>query len=120
MIFALISLKTILIQTGGHGFYDGSYPSSYNQGRSVNDLDPSFNLSKQMAQPDISPENGSFKPFPGDKDKLSSVAKIKVVVCFLGLCFYLSLPQIYMKFFLEIICDSIKGSQEAAKQEGDS
>jgi hypothetical protein len=85
-IIVLILLQTILIQTGGHGFYDGSYPS-YNQGRSVNDLDPSFNLNKQMAKPDTLPENGSFKPFPGDKDKLSSVAKIKVVVCFLGLYF---------------------------------
>jgi hypothetical protein len=86
-IIVLIFLQTILIQTGGHGFYDGTYPSSYNQGRSVNDLDPSFNLNKQMAKPDTSPENGSFNPFPGDTEKLSSVAKIKVVVCFLGLYF---------------------------------
>ncbi|KAF3323540.1 Kinesin-13A [Carex littledalei] len=58
-IFALISLQTIVIRTGGHGFYDGSYPSSYNHSTNVNELDPSF-----MAKPDTLPENVSLKPFP--------------------------------------------------------
>ncbi|XP_078168268.1 kinesin-like protein KIN-13B [Carex rostrata] len=70
----------LLPETGGHGFYDGSYPSSYNHGTNVNELDPSFNLNRQMAKPDTLPENGSLKPFPMDKEKLASVAKIKVVV----------------------------------------
>ncbi|KAJ4744372.1 Kinesin-like protein [Rhynchospora pubera] len=69
----------LLPESGGHGFYDGSYASSYNQG-SVNDLDPSFNLNKKMPKPDALPENGYLKSFPVDKEKLASVAKIKVVV----------------------------------------
>ncbi|KAJ3701784.1 hypothetical protein LUZ61_005489 [Rhynchospora tenuis] len=69
----------LLPESGGHGFYDGSYAPGYNKG-SINDLGPSFNLNKQMAKPDALPEHGYLKSFPVDKEKLASVAKIKVVV----------------------------------------
>ncbi|KAJ3701785.1 hypothetical protein LUZ61_005490 [Rhynchospora tenuis] len=69
----------LLPESGAHGFYDGSYAPAYNQG-SVNDLDPSFNLNKQMPKSDALPEHGYLKSFPMDKEKLASVAKIKVVV----------------------------------------
>lgn len=67
-----------------------------------------------MAKPDTLPENGSLKPFPMDKEKLASVAKIKVVVCFLGLHFTYHFLR-HMNFFIEIICESIEGSQKAPK-----
>lgn len=52
------------------------YPS---QGRSFDDSEPYIN-NKQAERAQL-PENNLLKSFAADKEKSSSVAKIKVVVC---------------------------------------
>lgn len=58
----------------------GGIPCQPAQGRSFDDFEPSFATSKQMNRHRGLPENNLLKSFSMDKEKGSSVAKIKVVV----------------------------------------
>ncbi|KAE8680779.1 Kinesin-like protein KIF2C [Hibiscus syriacus] len=60
--------------------YNG--PSLYNpvRGRSFDDSEPHISNNKQTGRADGVPENGILKSLPADKEKVNSVAKIKVVV----------------------------------------
>lgn len=61
-------------------FQDG--PSTYHpRGRSFDDSEPFMRNNKQAGRARALPENNLLKSFAADKDKTSSVAKIKVVVC---------------------------------------
>lgn len=63
------------------GLYDGT--SQYNpvRGRSFDDSEPYMLINKQTGRARGLPENNVLKSFAADKEKTSSVAKIKVVVC---------------------------------------
>lgn len=63
------------------GLYDGS--SLYNpvRGRSFDDSESYIANNKQTGRARGFPDNNLLKSFAADKDKASSVAKIKVVVC---------------------------------------
>ena len=62
--------------------YDG--PSLYNpvRGRSFDDSEPYISNNKQIGRARVVPENSLLTSFAADKEKVNSVAKIKVVVCF--------------------------------------
>ncbi|XP_044486991.1 kinesin-like protein KIN-13B [Mangifera indica] len=62
------------------GLYDGT--SQYNpvRGRSFDDSEPYMLINKQTGRARGLPENNVLKSFAADKEKTSSVAKIKVVV----------------------------------------
>ncbi|XP_008797783.3 kinesin-like protein KIN-13B [Phoenix dactylifera] len=62
------------------GLYESAAPFGYAQGRSLDDLEPSFSASKQMNNNRVVPESNFLKSFSADKEKSGSVAKIKVVV----------------------------------------
>lgn len=59
------------------GLYDGASMFQPMRGRSFDDSEPY----KQTGRPRGLPENNLLKSFAADKEKASSVAKIKVVVC---------------------------------------
>ncbi|XP_073109094.1 kinesin-like protein KIN-13B [Elaeis guineensis] len=62
------------------GLYDGVQPFGYAPGRGFDDSDPSFSASKQMSMAQFVGESNPLRSFSADKEKLASVAKIKVVV----------------------------------------
>lgn len=70
------------------GLHNG-IPSQLAQGRNFDDLEPSFATSRLMNGHRNLPENNLLKSFSLDKEKGSSVAKIKVVVCSTSLSFFL-------------------------------
>lgn len=65
------------------GLYDGLQTFGYPRARNFEDLDPSSTANKQIGKPSNVPENNYLKNLAADKERLASVAKIKVVVCFL-------------------------------------
>ncbi|PKA63475.1 Diatom spindle kinesin 1 [Apostasia shenzhenica] len=64
------------------GLYDGSAPFGHAKGRSFGDSEPSYFTDNKLGNARIMPENNisTGKSFAADKEKPSSVAKIKVVV----------------------------------------
>lgn len=62
------------------GLYDGASLYRPARGRSFDDSEPYIN-NKQTGRTRGLPENNLLKSFAADKEKSSSVAKIKVVVC---------------------------------------
>ncbi|KAK9282182.1 hypothetical protein L1049_005094 [Liquidambar formosana] len=62
------------------GLYDGSSLYHSVRGRSFDDSEPYLPTSKQIGRARGLPENNLLKSFAADKEKASSVAKIKVVV----------------------------------------
>lgn len=61
--------------------YDGNSLYHPARGRSFDDSDPYITNNKQAGRTRGPPENNLLKSFAADKEKASSVAKIKVVVC---------------------------------------
>lgn len=72
------------------GLYDGSSLFNPVRGRSFDDSEPHIANNKQTGRARGLPENNLLKSFAADKEKAnaSSVAKIKVVVCFCILIIY--------------------------------
>ncbi|KAJ6415931.1 hypothetical protein OIU84_004676 [Salix udensis] len=62
------------------GLYDGSSLFHPVRGRSFDDSDPYISSNKQTGRAPGLPDNNFLKSFAADKEKTSSVAKIKVVV----------------------------------------
>ncbi|XP_077220031.1 ATP binding microtubule motor family protein [Tasmannia lanceolata] len=62
------------------GLYDGITTYQSARGRSFDDSEPSFSTDKQMNRLRGLPENNLLKSFSAEREKTSSVAKIKVVV----------------------------------------
>ncbi|KAL9350700.1 hypothetical protein Peur_057955 [Populus x canadensis] len=62
------------------GLYDGSSLFHPVRGRSFDDSDPYISSNKQTGRAPGLPDNNLLKSFAADKEKTSSVAKIKVVV----------------------------------------
>ncbi|XP_050231806.1 kinesin-like protein KIN-13B [Mercurialis annua] len=62
------------------GLYDGSSLFNPVRGRSFDDSEPYISNNKQTARAPVFPESNLLKSFTADKEKASSVAKIKVVV----------------------------------------
>ncbi|XP_010249745.1 PREDICTED: kinesin-like protein KIN-13B [Nelumbo nucifera] len=62
------------------GLYDGSSLYHSVRGRSFDDSEPYLSTNKQTTRARGLPENNLLKSFTADKEKASSVAKIKVVV----------------------------------------
>ncbi|OAY62915.1 Kinesin-13A [Ananas comosus] len=62
------------------GLYDGLQTFGYPRARNFEDLDPSSTANKQIGKPSNVPENNYLKNLAADKERLASVAKIKVVV----------------------------------------
>ncbi|KAB5563924.1 hypothetical protein DKX38_003978 [Salix brachista] len=62
------------------GLYDGSSLFHPVRGRSFDDSDPYISSNKQIGRAPGLPDNNFLKSFAADKEKTSSVAKIKVVV----------------------------------------
>ncbi|GKV27019.1 hypothetical protein SLEP1_g36228 [Rubroshorea leprosula] len=60
--------------------YDGSSLSNLVRGRSFDDSEHYISNDKQTGRTSDVPENSLLKSFAGDKEKVNSVAKIKVVV----------------------------------------
>ncbi|GLU22207.1 hypothetical protein SLE2022_382990 [Rubroshorea leprosula] len=60
--------------------YDGSSLSNLVRGRSFDDSEQCISNDKQTGRTSDVPENSLLKSFAGDKEKVNSVAKIKVVV----------------------------------------
>ena len=61
--------------------YDGNSLYHPARGRSFDDAEPYISNNKQTGRARGLPENNLMKSFAADKEKASSVAKIKVVVC---------------------------------------
>lgn len=64
------------------GLYDASSLFNPVRGRSFDDSEPYISMNKQSGRAPGLPDNNLLKSFAADKEKASSVAKIKVVVCF--------------------------------------
>ncbi|KAB1218570.1 Kinesin-13A [Morella rubra] len=62
------------------GMYDGASMRHPVRGRSFDDSEPFISNNKQTGRPCGLPDNNLLKSFAADKEKSSSVAKIKVVV----------------------------------------
>ncbi|KAF5453148.1 hypothetical protein F2P56_028076 [Juglans regia] len=62
------------------GLYDGTSMYHPVRGRSFDDSDPYISNNRQTSRTHVLPENNVMKTFSADKEKSSSVAKIKVVV----------------------------------------
>jgi kinesin family protein 2/24 len=63
------------------GLYDGASLYRPVRGRSFDDSEPYIANNKQTVRTRGLPDNNLLKSFAADKEKSSSVAKIKVVVC---------------------------------------
>lgn len=68
------------------GLYGGTSLYQPVRGRSFDDSEPYISNNKQTGRARGLPENNLLKSFAVDKEKASSVAKIKVVVC--SFCFF--------------------------------
>ncbi|GJY80797.1 hypothetical protein Tco_0493548 [Tanacetum coccineum] len=76
--YSNISLKYVIDSTSyGVPVYNNA------QARSFDDAEPYFGNSKQTSKARGFPNNNLMKSFAPEKEKASSVAKIKVVVCLL-------------------------------------
>ncbi|KAI0524349.1 hypothetical protein KFK09_003716 [Dendrobium nobile] len=62
------------------GLYDSPTPFGNARGRGIDESEPSFSGNNQIGKASFIPENDLSTSFAADKDKLGSVAKIKVVV----------------------------------------
>lgn len=77
------------------GLYDESSLFNPVRGRSFDDSEPYILNNKQTGRARAMPENSLLKSVAIDKEKASSVAKIKVVVCF-SYFFHLLLPHLFL------------------------
>lgn len=86
ILFVLCLLLLLCGQMTVPGLYDSSSLFHPVRGRSFDDSEPFISTNKQTGRA-VLPDNNLLKSFAADKEKTSSVAKIKVVVCSLSLCF---------------------------------
>jgi hypothetical protein len=92
------------------GLYDGSSLFHPVRGRSFDDSDPYISSNKQTGRAPGLPDNILLKSFAVDKEKTSSVAKIKVVVCFsflfhLVYFYLLTAPFFFLNTMLTQLCE---------------
>lgn len=70
------------VQIPPSGISDGPHMFNPSRVRSFDDAEPYMRNNKHAGRTCGLPDNVLLKSFATDKDKASSVAKIKVVVCF--------------------------------------
>jgi len=92
------------------GLYNGSSLFHPVRGRSFDDSDPYISSNKQTGRAPGLPDNILLKSFAVDKEKTSSVAKIKVVVCFsflfhLVYFYLLTAPFFFLNTMLTQLCE---------------
>jgi hypothetical protein len=92
------------------GLYDGSSLFHPVRGRSFDDSYPYISNNKQTGRAPGLPDNNLLKSFVADKEKTSSVAKIKVVVCFsflfhLVYFYLLTAPFFFLNTMLTQLCE---------------